>query len=84
MTPYTNEILGQRVRLTSMTTTPIFWPPKAKTIMKIKEEKYLRRPRPMKASSTIFNKIKYCWFHYNHDHDIEKCIQLKDEIKALI
>lgn len=38
----------------------------------------------MKAPPTSYNKRKYCWFHYNYDHNTEKCIQLNDKIEALI
>ena len=57
---------------------------RAQILMKIKGEEYLRHHRPMKVLSRSYDRKKYCWFHRDHDHDTEQCIQLRDEIEALI
>ena len=52
--------------------------------MEIEKENYLQRPRPMKASSSIRNRNKFCQFHRDHGHNTEECIQLRDAIEDLI
>ena len=50
--------------------------------MEIEGKEYLRRPPPLKAKG--LDRRKYCRFHRGHGHNTEQCIQLKDEIEALI
>ena len=38
----------------------------------------------MQAPPYKRNQRKYCRFHRDHRHDTYECIQLKDEIEALI
>ena len=37
----------------------------------------------MKVQSKSCNK-KYCQFYYDYDHNIKQCIQLRNEIEAMI
>ena len=52
--------------------------------MEIEGEEYLWYPQSMKAPSRSRDRKKYCQFHHDHSHDIKQCIQLRDEIEALI
>ncbi|XP_073117756.1 uncharacterized protein [Elaeis guineensis] len=56
--------------------------PRVQILMEIKGKEYLRRPLPLKAKG--LDQRKYCRFHRGHGHNTEQCIQLKDEIEALI
>ena len=56
--------------------------PRAQILMEIEGEEYLRRSSPLKAKG--LDRRKYCRFHRGHGHNTEQCIQLKDEIEALI
>lgn len=52
--------------------------------MEIESKGYLQAPRKMWATSNKKNSQKNYRFHHDHGHDIEECIQLKDEIEVLI
>ena len=56
--------------------------PRAQILMEIEGAEYLRRPPPLKAKG--LDRRRYCRFHRGHGHTTEQCIQLKDEIEALI
>ena len=42
-----------------------------KILVQIKDEHYLKWPRPLHSSPNIQDKKKYYWFHKDHDHYIE-------------
>lgn len=44
----------------------------------------LKRPNLMRSNPRKQDRTKYYWYHRDHDHDTEDCIELKDEIKNLI
>ena len=55
-----------------------------KILMQIKDEHYLKWPRPLHLSPHIRDKIKYCRFHKDHGHYTEYCRDLKEQIEELI
>ncbi|XP_050241117.1 uncharacterized protein LOC126690012 [Quercus robur] len=50
----------------------------------IKDEHYLKWPRPLHSSPNMRNKKKYCRFHKDNGHYTEDCRDLKEQIKELI
>ena len=58
--------------------------PVDKILMHIKDEHYLKWPRPLHSSPHIRDKNKYCRFHKDHDHYTEDCRDLKEQIEELI
>ncbi|GMN47479.1 hypothetical protein TIFTF001_016657 [Ficus carica] len=44
----------------------------------------LRDPRPIRTDRTRRNPNKYCHFHMDVGHETKDCIQLRDQIEALI
>ena len=52
--------------------------PVDKMLMQIKDEHYLKWPRPLHLSPHIRDKNKYCRFHKNHGHYTEDCQDLKE------
>ena len=63
--------------------TPLVMPVD-KILMQIKDEHYLKWPRPLHSSPHVRNKNKYCCFHKNHGHYTEDCRDLKEQIEELI
>ena len=55
-----------------------------KILMQIKDEHYLKWPRPLHSSLHICDKNKYCRFHKDHGHYTEDCQDLKEQIEELI
>ena len=55
-----------------------------KILAKIKDEHYLKWPRPLHSSPNVCDKRKYCRFHKDHGHYIEDCRELKEQIEELI
>ena len=47
--------------------------PVNKILMQIKDEHYLKWPRPLHSSPHIHDKNKYCRFHKDHGHYTEDC-----------
>ena len=58
--------------------------PVDKILTQIKDEHYLKWPRPLHSSPNIRDKNKYCQFHKDHGHNIEDCRDLKEQIEELI
>ncbi|XP_050246513.1 uncharacterized protein LOC126694328 [Quercus robur] len=50
----------------------------------IKDEHYLKWPRPLHSSPNVRDKNKYCRFHKDHGHNTEECRDLKERIEELI
>ena len=63
--------------------TPLVMPIN-KILMQIKDEYYLKWPRPLHSSPQIHNKNKYYHFHKDHGHYTEDCRDLKEQIEELI
>ena len=63
--------------------TPLVMPVD-KILTQIKDEHYLKWPRPLHSSPNIRDKNKYCRFHKDHGHYIEDCQDLKEQIEELI
>lgn len=63
--------------------TPLVMPVD-KILMQIKDEHYLKWPRPLHSSPNIRDKNKYFRFHKDHDHNTEDCRDLKEQIEELI
>ena len=63
--------------------TPLVMPVN-KILMQIKDEHYLKWPRPLHSSPHIREKNKYCRFHKDHAHYTEDCRDLKEQIEELI
>ncbi|XP_065629624.1 uncharacterized protein LOC136067530 [Quercus suber] len=58
--------------------------PVDKILTQIKEEHYLKWPRPLHSSPNVHDKSKYCRFHKDHGHYTEDCRDLKEQIEELI
>ena len=63
--------------------TPLVMPVD-KIFTQIKDEVYLKWPRPLHSSPNVRDKNKYCRFHKDHDHNTEDCKDLKEQIEELI
>nr|XP_023884357.1 uncharacterized protein LOC111996604 [Quercus suber] len=63
--------------------TPLVMPV-AKILAQIKDEHYLKWPRPLHSSPNVRDKSKYCRFHKDHGHYTEDCRDLKEQIEELI
>ena len=63
--------------------TPLIMPVD-KILTQIKDEHYLKWPRPLHSSPNVRDKNKYCRFHKDHGHYIEDCRDLKEQTKELI
>ena len=57
--------------------TPLIMPVD-KILTQIKDEHYLKWPRPLHSSPNIRDKNKYCRFHKDHGHNTEDCKDLKE------
>ena len=55
-----------------------------KILIQIKDEYYLKWPRPLHSSPHIRDKNKYCHFHKDHGYYTEDCRDLKEQIEELI
>ncbi|XP_030926621.1 uncharacterized protein LOC115953227 [Quercus lobata] len=55
-----------------------------KILMQIKDDHYLKWPRPLHSSPNVRDKNKYCRFHKDHDHNTKDCKDLKEQIEELI
>ena len=58
--------------------------PIGKILMQIKDEHYLKWPKPLHSSPNVHDKKKYCRFHRDHGHYTEDCWDLKEQIEKLI
>ena len=63
--------------------TPLVMPVD-KILMQIKDEHYLKWPRPFHSSPHVCDKNKYCCFHKDHGHYTKDCRDLKEQIEELI
>ncbi|XP_065628562.1 uncharacterized protein LOC136067137 [Quercus suber] len=63
--------------------TPLVMPVD-KILAQIKDEHYLKWPRPLHSSPNVRDKSKYCRFHKDHGHYTEDCRDLKEQIEELI
>ena len=57
--------------------TPLVMPVD-KILVQIKDEHYLKWPRPLHLSPNVHDKKKYCQFHKDHGHYTEDCRELKE------
>ena len=57
--------------------TPLIMPVD-KILTQIKDEHYLKWPRPLHSSPNVRDKNKYCRFHKDHGHYTENCRDLKE------
>ena len=55
-----------------------------KILAQIKDEHYLKWPRPLHSSPNVRDKKKYYRFHKDHVHYTEDCRDLKEQIKELV
>ena len=55
-----------------------------KILVQIKDEHYLKWPRPLHSSPNVRDKKKYCWFHKDHNHYTEDYKDLNEQIEELI
>ena len=63
--------------------TPLIMPVD-KILTQIKDDHYLKWPRPLHSSPNVCDKNKYCRFHKDHGHNMEDCRDLKEQVKELI
>ena len=57
--------------------TPLIMPVD-KILTQIKDEHYLKWPKPLHSSPNVHDKSKYCRFHKDHGHNTEDCRDLKE------
>ena len=55
-----------------------------KILTQIRDEHYLKWPRPLHLSPNVRDKNKYCQFHKDHGHYTKDCRDLKEQIEELI
>jgi len=55
-----------------------------KILAQIKDEHYLKWPRPLHSSPNVRDKTKYCRFHMDHGYYTEDYKDLKEQIEELI
>ena len=53
-------------------------------LTQIKDEHYLKWPRPLHSLPNVRDKRKYCRFHKDHEHYAKDCKDLKKQIEELI
>ena len=53
-------------------------------LTEIKDEQYLKWPRPLHSSPNVYDKRKYYRFHEDHGHYTKDCQDLKEQIEELI
>ena len=53
-------------------------------LMQIKDDPSLKWLEKMKGDPNKRNRNKYCHFHRDHEHDIDECFDLKQQIENLI
>ena len=58
--------------------------PADKILMQIKDEPWLKWPKPLSTSSRKCDSKKYSCFHKDHGHYIDECRDLKEQIEELI
>ena len=58
--------------------------PVDKILMQIKDDLYLKWPRPLHLSPNVRDKNKYCRFHKDHGHNTEDCKDQKEQVEELI
>ena len=63
--------------------TPLVMPVD-KILTQIKDEHYLKWPRPLHLSLNIYDKKKNCQFHWDHGHYTKDYRDLKEQIEKLI
>ena len=63
--------------------TPLIMPVN-KILTQIKDEHYLKWPRPLHSSPNVRDKNKYYRFHKDHGHNTEDCRDLKELVEELI
>ena len=66
-----------------VTFTPLVMPVD-KILTQIKDEHYLKWPRPLHSSPNVRDKNKYCRFQKDHGHNTEDYRDLKEQIEELI
>ena len=55
-----------------------------KILAQIKDEHYLKWPRPIHSWPNMRDKKNYCHFHKDHSHYTEDCRDLREQIEELI
>ena len=63
--------------------TPLIMPV-GKILTQIKDDHYLKWPRPLHSSPNVRDKNKYCRFHKDHGHNTEDCKDLKKQVEEQI
>ena len=58
--------------------------PLEQVLMQIKDDPSLKWLEKMKGYPNKRNRNKYCRFHRDHEHDTDKCYDLKQQIENLI
>ena len=53
-------------------------------LTEIKDEQYLKWPKPLHSSPNVRDKRKYCQFHKDHGHYTKDYRDLKEQIEELI
>ena len=58
--------------------------PLDQVLMQIKDDPSLKWPKKIKEDPNKHNKNKHCRFHRDHEHDMDECCNLKQQIENLI
>ena len=53
-------------------------------LTEIRDEPFLKWPKPLHSAPRLRDKKKYCHFHKDHGHYTEDCTDLKEQIEELI
>lgn len=58
--------------------------PVEKVLLQMKDDPNLRWLKPLSSFPHKWDQKKYCYFHKDHDHYIEECKDLKEQIEEMI
>ena len=75
------ELLDRRPKFTIF--TPLIMPIE-QVLMQIRDNPSLQWPKPISTPAERKDKNKYCRFYHDHEHRINECRHLKDQVETLI
>src|SRR5262249_27998109 len=79
----TRSTPGKSNRVEVVTYTALTHPP-SRVLMEIRDNEYLKCPRPLHSDPRSRDRNKYCRYHPDHVHDFDECRELKNEIEVLV
>ena len=75
------ELLNRTPKFTNF--TPLIMPIK-QVLIQIRNDPSLQWPKPISTQVERRDKSKYCRFHQDHEHHIDECKNLKDQVETLV